>query len=150
MSKNMTWHIWKVTSLCRNVTIVCGASYHLFGSWISQDSKIRFWLQVKSYISDWQFSKSRHLARYVSRHNAVAYDRERGITQEGPFFFVPDLHTRIGRFSIVQNLIGSGSKLYNCKKMYNWKINCTTAKKIVQLQNKWHNCKIVRRNHTRN
>jgi hypothetical protein len=23
---------------------------------------------------DWQFSESRHLARYVSRHNAMAYD----------------------------------------------------------------------------
>ncbi len=74
ISKIMTWHIWKVTYLRRNVTIVCGASYHLLGSQISWDLKIRFWLQVKSYISDWQFSKSQHLARYVSRHNAMAYD----------------------------------------------------------------------------
>jgi hypothetical protein len=63
-----------VTYLRRNVTIVCGASYHLLGSRISQDLEIRFQLQVKSYISDWQFSESQHLARYVSRHNAMAYD----------------------------------------------------------------------------
>ncbi len=62
LSKIKTWHIWKVTYLHRNVTIVCGATYHLLGSRISQDSKIRFWLQVKSYISDWRFSESRHLA----------------------------------------------------------------------------------------
>ncbi len=68
------WHIWKVTYLRRNVTIVCGMSYHLLGSQISWYSKIQFWLQVKSYISDWQFSKSGHLARYVSCHNAMAYD----------------------------------------------------------------------------
>ncbi len=74
ISKIKTWHIWKVTYLRRNVTIVCGASYHLLGSWISWDSKIRFRLQVESYISNWQFSKSWHLARYVSRHNAMAYD----------------------------------------------------------------------------
>ncbi len=30
-------------------------------------------LQVKSYISDGNFSKSQHLASYVSRHNAMAY-----------------------------------------------------------------------------
>jgi hypothetical protein len=64
-----------VTYLRRNVTIVRGTSYHLLGSRISWDLKIRFWLQVKSFISDWQFSKSRHLASYVSRHNAMAYDR---------------------------------------------------------------------------
>ncbi len=52
--------------LRRNVTIVCGTSYHLLGSRISRDSKIRFQLQVKSYISDWQFSKSQHLESYVS------------------------------------------------------------------------------------
>ncbi len=76
ISKIMTWHVWMVTYLRRNVTIVCSASCHLLGSQISWDSKIRFWLQVKSHISDWQFSKSRHLARYVSRHNATAYDTE--------------------------------------------------------------------------
>jgi hypothetical protein len=37
--------------------------------------KIRFRLQVESYISDWLFGKSRLLASYVSRHNAMAYDR---------------------------------------------------------------------------
>jgi hypothetical protein len=36
--------------------------------------KIRFQLQVESYISYWRLSKSGHLARYVSRHNAMAYD----------------------------------------------------------------------------
>ena len=75
ISKVKTWHVWKVTYLRRNVTIVCGTSYHLLGSWISWDSKIRFQLQVKFYISNWQFSKSQHLARYVSHHNAMAYDR---------------------------------------------------------------------------
>ncbi len=75
ISKIMTWHVWKVTYLCRNVTIVCGASYHLLGSWISQDLKIRFRLQVKSYISNWRLSESWHLGRYVSRHNAMAYDK---------------------------------------------------------------------------
>ncbi len=74
MSKNMVWHVWEVTYLRRNVTIVCGTSYHLLGSQISQDSKIRFWLQVEFYISDWRFSESRHLARYVSCHNDMAYD----------------------------------------------------------------------------
>ncbi len=74
ISKIMTWHVWKVTYLRRNVTTVCGTSYHLLGSQISRDSKIQFWLQVESYISDWRFSKSWHLARYVSRHNAMAYD----------------------------------------------------------------------------
>ncbi len=75
MFKIMMWHIWEVTYLRGNVTIVCGASYHLLGFWISQDSKIRFWLQVESYISNWQFSESQHSARYVSRHNAMAYDK---------------------------------------------------------------------------
>jgi hypothetical protein len=64
-----------VTYLRRNVTIVCGASYHLLGSQISWDSKIRFQLQVKSNISNWRFSELRHLARYVSRHNAMAQDK---------------------------------------------------------------------------
>ncbi len=36
--------------------------------------KIRFRLQVESYISDWLFSESRLLASYVSRHKAMAYD----------------------------------------------------------------------------
>ncbi len=82
MSKIMMWHVWKVTYLCRNVTIVCGASYHWLGSWISWDLMIQFWLQVKSYISDWQFSKLQHLASYVSCHNAMAYDR--AIQGQGP------------------------------------------------------------------
>ncbi len=63
-----------VTILRRNVPVVCGASYHLLGYRISQDSKIRFRLQVESYISDWLFSESRLLASYVSRHKAMAYD----------------------------------------------------------------------------
>ncbi len=79
MSKIMTWHIWEVTYLCRNVTIVCGTSYHLLGSRISQDLKIRFRLQIESYISDWRFSELRHSARYASHHNAMAYDRHMDI-----------------------------------------------------------------------
>ncbi len=63
MSKIMTWYVWMVTYLRRNVTVVCGASYHLLGSWISWDLKIRFRLQVKSYISDWQFSEWRHFSK---------------------------------------------------------------------------------------
>ncbi len=78
ISKTMTWHVWMVTYLRRNVTMVCGASYHLLGSRISRDSKIRFWLQVESYISNWQFRESQHLARYVSCHNAMSYDRPMG------------------------------------------------------------------------
>ncbi len=74
MSKIMMWYVWMVAYLRRSVTIVCGASYHLLGSQISQDSKIRFWLQVESYIGNWQFSKWQHLASYVSHHNAMAYD----------------------------------------------------------------------------
>jgi hypothetical protein len=64
-----------VTILRRNVPVVCGASYRLLGYRISQDFKIRFRLQVKSYISDWLFSESRLLASYVSHHKAMAYDR---------------------------------------------------------------------------
>ncbi len=75
MSKITMWYIWMVTYLRRNVTIVRGTSYHLLGSQISWDSKIRIWLQVECYISDWQYSESRHLASYVSHHNAMAYDR---------------------------------------------------------------------------
>ncbi len=56
------------------VPVVCGASYHLLGYRILQDSKIRFRLQVESYIGDWLFSKSRLLASYVSHHKAMAYD----------------------------------------------------------------------------
>ncbi len=74
MSKIMTWYVKKVTILRRNVPVVCGVSYHLRGYRISQDSKIRFQLQVESYISDWLFSESRLLASYVSRHKAMAYD----------------------------------------------------------------------------
>ncbi len=77
MSKIMIWHVWEVTYLRRNVTIVCGVSYHLLGSRISWDSKIRFRLQVESYISNWRFSKLRHLASYVSRHNTMAHDTAR-------------------------------------------------------------------------
>ena len=39
---------------------------------------------------------------------------------------------------------------YNTINEHNCKENGTTAKQNVQLQKKWHNCKIVRRNHTRN
>ncbi len=74
MSKIKTWYLWVVTYLHRNVNIVRGTSYHLLGSWISQDSKIQFWLHVESFISDWQFSKSQGLVSYVSHHNAMAYD----------------------------------------------------------------------------
>jgi hypothetical protein len=63
-----------VTIPCRNVPVVCGASYHLLGYQILQDSKILFRLQVESYISNWLFSESRLLASYVSRHKAMAYD----------------------------------------------------------------------------
>ncbi len=63
-----------VTILRRNVPVVCGSSYHLLEYRISQDSKIRFRLQVESYISDWLFSELRLLASYVSRHKAMAYD----------------------------------------------------------------------------
>jgi hypothetical protein len=55
-----------VTYLHRNVTIVCGASYHLLESQISQDLKIRFRFQIKSYISNWQFSILRHLVAIMS------------------------------------------------------------------------------------
>ncbi len=75
MYKIMTWYFWMVTYLHKNVTIVHGASYHLLGSQIFWDLKIWLWLQVESYISDWQFSKSQHLASYVSRPNAMAYGR---------------------------------------------------------------------------
>ncbi len=74
MSKIIMWHVKKVTILHRNVPVVCGLSYHLLGYRISQDSKIRFLLHVESYIGDWQFSESRLLASYVSRHTAMAYD----------------------------------------------------------------------------
>jgi hypothetical protein len=63
-----------VTYSCRNVNIVRGASYHLLGSQISQDLKIRFQLQVEFYISDCQFSELQHLASYVSHHNAMTCD----------------------------------------------------------------------------
>ncbi len=75
MSKIMTWHVYMVTILRRNVSVVCGASYHLLGYRISQDSKIQFRLQVESYISNWLFSEPRLLASYVSRHKAMAYDK---------------------------------------------------------------------------
>jgi hypothetical protein len=70
-----------VTILRRNVPVVCGASYHLLGYRILQESKIRFRLQVKSYISNWLFSESRLLASYVSRHKAMAYDTIRSLTK---------------------------------------------------------------------
>jgi hypothetical protein len=65
-----------VTIPHRNVPVVCGAFYHLLGYRILQDSKIRFQLQVESYISDWLFSELRLLASYVSRHKAMAYDMQ--------------------------------------------------------------------------
>ncbi len=69
-----------VTILRRNVPVVCGASCHLLGYRILQDSKIWFRLQVESYISDWVFSKSWLLASYVSRHKAMAYDTQKPIS----------------------------------------------------------------------
>ncbi len=70
-----------VTILHRNVPVVCGASYHLLGHRILQDSKIRFRLQVESYISDWLFSELQLLASYVSRHKAMACDRVASTTR---------------------------------------------------------------------
>ncbi len=67
-----------MTILHRNVPVVCGASYHLLGYQILQDSKIRFQLQVESYISNWLFSELRLLASYVTRHKAMAYDNKIG------------------------------------------------------------------------
>jgi hypothetical protein len=60
--------LWYVVHLNTNLDLV---SY-------LKDTKIRFRLQVESYISDWQFSKWRHIASYVSCHNAMAYDRAGG------------------------------------------------------------------------
>jgi hypothetical protein len=59
--------------------MVCGTSYHIFGSCIYlQDTKIQFDFKsnLTSVIGD--ISKLGHLASYVSRHNAMAYDRDRG------------------------------------------------------------------------
>jgi hypothetical protein len=53
--------------------VVCLNTYLDLGSYL-KDTKIQFQLLVESYISNWQFSKSWHLASYVSRHNAMAYD----------------------------------------------------------------------------
>ncbi len=61
MSKIITWHVWKVTYLRKNVTIVCGASYHLLGLQISWDSKIQFQLQVESYIGNIGDLANRHI-----------------------------------------------------------------------------------------
>ncbi len=64
-----------VTYPCRNVTMVCGAFHHIFGSCIYlQDTKI--WLNCKSNLTPGinDFSKSWHLVSYVFRHNAMAYD----------------------------------------------------------------------------
>jgi hypothetical protein len=74
----------------------------------------------------------RFLKHYI---NCPAGHQREGNHPRETLFFVPDLR-RIGRFSIVQNFIESGNKLYNCKK------KCTTAKEIVQLQTKLYNCKI--------
>jgi hypothetical protein len=59
----------------RNVTMVCGASYHTFGSCIYlQDTKIQF--DFKSILTSaiGNFSELQHLAIYVSRHKDMAYD----------------------------------------------------------------------------
>jgi hypothetical protein len=56
--------------------MICVASNHAFGSCIYlQDTKIQFDFKsnLTSAISD--FSKSQHLASYISRHNAMAYDK---------------------------------------------------------------------------
>jgi hypothetical protein len=55
--------------------MVCGASYHLLGSRILfQDWKI--WFSFKSDLTSAMsnVSELQHLASYVSRHNAMAYD----------------------------------------------------------------------------
>ncbi len=70
----MTWYVWMVTYLCGDVTMVRGASYHLLGSHLFQDSKIRFDFKLNLTSAISSFSKSWHLASYVSRHNAMAYD----------------------------------------------------------------------------
>ncbi len=86
MSKITTWYVETVTYLRGNVTIVRGTSYHLLGSQISWDLKIRFQFQVESYISDWGFSESRHLASYVSCHIDMAYDTAFASHQATAFF----------------------------------------------------------------
>jgi hypothetical protein len=59
----------------RNVTMVCGASHHIFGSCIyCQDTKI--WFDFKSSLTSAisNFSESGPLASYVSCHIDMAYD----------------------------------------------------------------------------
>ncbi len=102
MSKNMMWYVWMLTYLHRNVIIVRGASYHLLGSRISQDSKIRFWLQVRSYISNWQFRKSEHFSKLCfPPFNAMVYDMSGQTMFDGdfplvnPVFYKKILHLNI-------------------------------------------------------
>jgi hypothetical protein len=75
VSKIMKWYIFLLTCLCRNVTIVRGASYHLLGSQIFfRDSKIRFNFKSNLTLAISDISELQHLARYFSCHNAMAYD----------------------------------------------------------------------------
>jgi hypothetical protein len=69
----MTHQAEVVTYPCRNVTVVCDNTYLDLVSYL-EDTKIRFncKLNLTSVIGD--FSESQHLASYVSRHNAMAYD----------------------------------------------------------------------------
>ncbi len=75
MSKTMTQYVWMVTYLRKNVTIVCGASYHLLWSWIFV--KIRRSGSTSSQIlhQEWAILANRNiLESHVSRHNAMVYD----------------------------------------------------------------------------
>jgi hypothetical protein len=64
-----------VTYPRRNVTMVCGASHHIFGSCIFlQDTKIRFDFKSNITSATSNFSELQHLVSYVSCHNAMAYD----------------------------------------------------------------------------
>ena len=98
-----------VTFLRRNVPVVCGASYHLLGYQISQDSKIRFQLQVKSYISDWLFSESRLLASYVSRHKAMAYDTDGGVAPAGDLW---EMSCLVGVYCFLEVVDGDEDIIY--------------------------------------
>ncbi len=64
-----------VTYPRRNVTMVYGASYHIFGSCIYlQDTKIQFNLKSNLTSAIGNFSKLQHLSSCVSCHKAMAYD----------------------------------------------------------------------------
>jgi hypothetical protein len=70
-------------------------------SYLDLASALRFedpvQLQVKSYISDKQISKSQHLRSYNSRHNAMAYDNNINQTMcQEIGFFCDKLHADSG------------------------------------------------------